>query len=257
MRDIISGLDLLQDFPPKAAVTDGTAQVSAILDRQGYDSVMIKADVEIGGADQLFNLLASRKIQEHYDQKPQDIITTKMLLGLDNRKMSTSWGNVVNITDSPEEQYGKIMSMHDDLIVDYFVLTTNLPLSEIKQLETKLKQKKANPKTIKGKLAFEIVRIYHGETAAQKAQEHFERLFSKKEFSGSLPELKLKTKKISALELVLLSGIAKSKSQAWRLIAQGGFKINGKPRKEPKEIILLNNNDVIQIGKKHFFRIRL
>ncbi len=224
---------------------------------QGYDSVMIKADVEIGGADQLFNLLASRKIQEHYDQKPQDIITTKMLLGLDNRKMSTSWGNVVNITDSPEEQYGKIMSMHDDLIVDYFVLTTNLPLSEIKQLETKLKQKKANPKTIKGKLAFEIVRIYHGETAAQKAQEHFERLFSKKEFSGSLPELKLKTKKISALELVLLSGIAKSKSQAWRLIAQGGFKINGKPRKEPKEIILLNNNDVIQIGKKHFFRIRL
>jgi tyrosyl-tRNA synthetase len=224
---------------------------------QGYDSVMIKADVEIGGADQLFNLLAGRKIQEHYGQKPQDIMTTKMLLGLDGRKMSTSWGNVINITDSPEEQYGKIMSMHDDLIVDYFILTTNLPFSEIKQLETKLKQKKVNPKAIKGKLAFEIVKRYHGEAAAKKAQERFEQLFSKKEFSGDLPLIKLKNEKISALELVLLSGIAKSKSEAWRLIAQGGFKINSEPTKEPKEIISLNNNDVIQIGKKNFFRVKI
>jgi len=147
--------------------------------------------------------------------------------------------------------------MHDDLIVDYFILTTNLPFSEIKQLETKLKQKKVNPKAIKGKLAFEIVKRYHGEAAAKKAQERFEQLFSKKEFSGDLPLIKLKNEKISALELVLLSGIAKSKSEAWRLIAQGGFKINSEPTKEPKEIISLNNNDVIQIGKKNFFRVKI
>ncbi len=205
----------------------------------------------------LGELAAGRKIQEHYGQKPQDIMTTKMLLGLDGRKMSTSWGNVINITDSPEEQYGKIMSMHDDLIVDYFVLTTNLPFSEIKQLETKLKQKKTNPKTIKGKLAFEVVKRYHGETAAKKAQERFEQLFSKKEFSGDLPLLKLKNKNTSALELVLLSGIAKSKGEAWRLIVQGGFKINKQPHKDPKRILPLKNGDVLQIGKKHFFRVKI
>lgn len=224
---------------------------------QGYDSVMIKADVEIGGADQLFNLLAGRKIQEYYGQKPQDILTTKMLLGLDGRKMSTSWGNVINITDPPEEQYGRIMSMHDEMIIDYFILTTNLPLWEIKQYEIELRQKKINPKIIKEKLAFEVVKRYHGETAAQKAQECFEQLFSKKEFSVNLPLLKLNPQKISALELVLFSGIVKSKSEAWRLIKQGGVKINNNPAKEPREIMVLNNNDVIQIGKKNFFKIRL
>ena len=149
---------------------------------QGYDSVVVKADVELGGSDQLFNLLAGRKIQERYGQKPQDIMTTKMLLGLDGRKMSTSWGNVINITDSADEQFGKVMSMHDDQILNYFGLATDITPAEGKNIEDEL-ERGANPKHIKERLAFSIVARYHGESAAHKAQEKWGKLFSKKEVS--------------------------------------------------------------------------
>ncbi|MGC8776301.1 MAG: tyrosine--tRNA ligase [Minisyncoccia bacterium] len=222
---------------------------------QGYDSVAIKADVELGGSDQLFNLHAGRKIQEFFGQPPQDIITTKMLSGLDGRKMSTSWGNVINICDLPDEQYGKVMSMHDEMIPEYLELATDLKEEKIKELISLFNNQKINPKEIKKIIAFNIVSRYWGKEAALKAEEKFEKLFSKKEIPENLPILKIKNKKISVLDLVLLTKILKSKSEAWRLILQGGFQINNQPIKNPKEMINLKNNDIIKIGKHNFFKI--
>ncbi|MCX7589848.1 MAG: tyrosine--tRNA ligase [Patescibacteria group bacterium] len=222
---------------------------------QGYDSVAVKADLELGGADQLFNLHAGRKIQEFFGQKPQDILTTKMLLGLDGRKMSTSWGNVININDSPDEQYGKIMSMRDEMIPEYLTITTNLPESKINELLKLFQEQKINPKEIKKIIAFNIVNLYWGKTAAQKAENNFEKLFVKKEITEDIPILKIKKSENMAIDVVLLSRVVKSKSEAWRLILQGGLKINNQKIEDPKKVINLKNNDIIKIGKHQFFKI--
>jgi len=224
---------------------------------QGYDSVAVKADVELGGTDQLFNLLAGRKIQERYGQKPQDILITEMLSGLDGRKMSTSWGNVINITDSPDEQYGKVMSMHDNQIVNYFMLATDVSRETIEGYAKDLQGGRVNPKTIKEKLAFEVVKRYHGGKAAEKAGEKFNTLFSKKETSGDLPTLAVRSKTMSATSLVLASGGVKSNSEARRLIEQGGFEMNGEKIRNPKEIVKPKDGDTVKIGKKNFFRVKV
>ncbi|MFH0890896.1 MAG: tyrosine--tRNA ligase [Candidatus Liptonbacteria bacterium] len=223
---------------------------------QGYDSVAIKADVELGGTDQLFNLMAGRKIQERYGQKPQDVMTMGMIMGLDGRKMSTSWGNVINIIDPPEEQYGKIMSMHDNMMMDYFRFATDISESEIRKYHEALHGGK-NPKEIKSILAQAIVARYHGAKAAKAAAEKWEKIFSQKEASsGELKELRVGKKQISAAELVLLSGVTKSKSEAWRLVVQGGLKINNVAEKSPKSVLNLKKGDVVRVGKKSYFRIK-
>ncbi len=143
---------------------------------QGYDSVAVKADIELGGTDQRFNLLAGRTIQPAYDQKPQDIVITKFPLeGPDGRKMSSSWGNGINITDEPNDMFGKVMSVRDDLIVKYFELATRVPTDEIKEIEENLKN--SNPREIKARLAEEIVTLYHGADKAKKARAEFDNVF--------------------------------------------------------------------------------
>lgn len=223
---------------------------------QGYDSVAISADVELGGEDQLFNLHAGRKIQEFFGKQPQNILTTKMLSGLDGRKMSTSWGNVINITDSPDEQFGKIMSMHDEMIPEYLELTTDLDDAEIHNLISELKNNKINPKEVKKIIGFNIVKRYWGEDEAKKAKEKFEILFEKKEIAKDLPVLKLKNKKINIIDLILLTGALKSKSEAKRLIEQGGFKINNEQIKDIKKELVLEGGEIIKIGKHKFFKIK-
>ena len=223
---------------------------------QGYDSVAAKADVEIGGTDQLFNLLAGRKIQERYGQKPQDILMVQMLSGTDGRKMSTSWGNVINIADSPTEQYGKILSAHDEYILEYFRLATNLEENEIENLRTQLTRGE-NPKIIKERLAFEIASRYHGKVKAEKARENFDALFSKHEIPGGIPEFRVGKKELPLLELVLAAGKLGSKGEARRLIEQGGVDINGETKKNPNEILSLSNGDTLKIGKKTFLRLRV
>lgn len=223
---------------------------------QGYDSVAISADVELGGEDQLFNLHAGRKIQEFFGKQPQNILTTKMLSGLDGRKMSTSWGNVINITDSPDEQFGKIMSMHDEMIPEYLELTTDLDDAEIHNLISELKNNKINPKEVKKIIGFNIVKRYWGENEAKKAKEKFEILFEKKEIAKDLPVLKLKNKKINIIDLILLTGALKSKSEAKRLIEQGGFKINNEQIKDIKKELVLEGGEIIKIGKHKFFKIK-
>lgn len=221
---------------------------------QGYDSAAVKADVELGGFDQLFNLKAGREIQRMFGQKPQDVLTVKMLPGLDGRKMSTSWGNVINIADSPDEQFGKVMSMRDPMIPEYFRACTRLSEKEIAAREKEL-ERGANPRDVKLILAKEIVALYHGKTAAEKAAEKWEKIFSRKEVSGAeLPALQV-PKKISAADLVLKSGVAKSRGEAWRIVEQGGLKVNSKTFDNPRRELSLKGGETVRIGKRRFFKI--
>ena len=214
---------------------------------QGYDSVAIKADVELGGSDQLFNLEIGREMQKMLKQKPQDIMTLKMLDGLDGRKMSTSWGNVINIIDKPEDMYGKVMSMKDEQMPQYFEMATLLPLEKIGT---------ENPRDIKVRLAKEIVRLYYGESAAGKAAKEFARVFQEKKVPGQMPTLKISQDKLNILDLLKLAGLASSRSEGRRLVVQKGVKINDKICEDPKQDIELHEGMIIQVGKRRFIKIQ-
>ncbi len=223
---------------------------------QGYDSMAVKADLELGGTDQLFNLLAGRKIQEHYKQKPQDIMTNKMLLGTDGRKMSTSWGNVINIVDAPNDQFGKVMSVRDDQIPNYFHLATDVPEKDIKKYVDGIKGGD-NPKKVKEILAFEVVKRYHGEKAAHVAAENFTKTFSRRETPDAIPTLKIHSGTILPVDIIIASGVFKSKSEARRLIEQGGFDVDNRPWRDPQSPLVLKGGEVLKIGKKRFFKVVL
>jgi len=223
---------------------------------QGYDSMAVKADVEIGGTDQLFNLLTGREIQHIYGQARQDIMTLKMLAGLDGRKMSTSWGNTITIVDKAEDMYGKIMSMKDELIPEYFELCAQAPLKEVKRIKFDLENKKVNPRDLKKKLAGEIVKIYYGAKAAQKAEREFERVFREKKAPSKIPAVKIKEEQISILNLLVKTNLVSSKTEARRLIEQKGVKINGKIQDDWKVIVKPKKDMIIQIGKRRFAKVR-
>ena len=224
---------------------------------QGYDSVIVKADVEIGGFDQLFNLKAGRAIQEHRGLPPQDIVMTEMLEGTDGRKMSTSWGNVINIVDEPDDMFGKMMSIKDELITKYFELCTDFTDAEIAALP-------AHPKERKLRLAHEIVKIYHGSArspqagkdAARKAEQQWEAQFSKGEMPEEIPEVAIDAREINIVDLLCAAHLAPSKSEARRLVTQGGVKINGIKKTDPAEIVAIEKDAVIQVGPRKFARIK-
>ena len=222
---------------------------------QGYDSVAIKADVEIGGFDQLFNVLAGRTIQRAYNQPVQDVLTGEMLDGTDGRKMSKSWGNVVNITEAPNEMFGKLMSLRDELIPKYLFLCTDWKKSDIDKVEAGMKNGKINPRDAKLMLAEEIVKTYHGNKIAITAKENFVSIFSKKESPIEVASLKA-TKIINAVDLIVSSGLVKSKSEARRLVDQGAFRVNDKVIQSPTSPLNLQGGELIKIGKKSFFRIK-
>ena len=218
---------------------------------QAYDSVEIKADVELGGTDQRFNILAGRTLQKAYKQKPQDIITNPLIEGLDGRKMSSSWANTVNLFDVPNDMFGKLMSLKDESIIRYFVLLTRFSMDKINIFEQEMKNG-ANPRDYKLQLAFEIVRFYHSEKEATKAQEYFIKTISNKETPDNMPEFKAKNYNVIAI--LTESGAVKSKSEGRRVISQNGVKVN-------KEVIndldfKLKKNDVLQKGKTFFLKIK-
>ncbi len=217
---------------------------------QGYDSVAINADVEIGGFDQLFNLKAGRYIQKHYGKKEQNVLTIEMLEGTDGRKMSTSWGNIITIVDEPNDMYGKIMSVRDDLIIKYFILTTDLSLLEITQIEKAIKDGE-NPKVHKMRLAREIVTMYHSEKAAAKAEEQFENIFAKGALPETMLEIKLPVLDVAA-ELKTLK-IIESKSEWTRLIKENAVSVHeGEDISDAKW--LPKESCVLKIGKRRFVR---
>lgn len=224
---------------------------------QGYDSVAVKADVELGGFDQLFNLQRGRDMQKIFKQEPQDILITKMLNGLDGRKMSTSWGNVITIIDEPNDMFGKIMSMQDELIGDYFELCTQIPMGEVAKIKQDLKNQSVNPRDLKVRLAFEIVKLYHGEKASQKAKEEFENVFQKKELPSDMPEWPAKRGEYNILDLLFESGLTPSKAEAKRMILAGAVEINSQTKTDWQEIIKIENDTTIQVGKRKFVRIKV
>lgn len=218
---------------------------------QGYDSIKVKANVELGGTDQTFNLLMGRRIQRHFKMDEQDVMTMDLLEGLDGeKKMSKSYGNYIGLNDSPEQMFGKVMTVPDKMVGRYFDLCTDLPKEQVNSFSKKL-----DPKNLKIRLAEEIVKIYYGEKKAQMARENFDKMFSKKEAPSDAPILKLKNKNISVVDLVFQSGVVKSKSEAWRLIEQGGFSVDGEVHKNPKESLSLKGGENLRIGKKSFFRV--
>jgi len=220
---------------------------------QGYDSVAVRADVELGGFDQLFNLKAGRTIQKHYGQKEQNVLTLQMLEGTDGRKMSTSWGNIITIVDEPFDMYGKIMSLRDDLLIKYFILTTDMPMKEISAIEKQLK-KGVNPRDIKMKLAKTLVTMYHNETEAAYAEESFIETFQK----GGVPEdvLTIAIEGETLPEALIKNKLVESKTEWKRLIESGSIKTeDGTKIEDPN--FYPTETCVLKIGKKRFVKITI
>lgn len=213
---------------------------------QGYDSVAVKADVEIGGFDQLFNLKAGRIIQKHYGQPEQDILICQMLEGTDGRKMSTSWGNVVTIVDEPNDMFGKIMSLKDELIPKYFELCTDV--KDISAFE------KQNPRDLKMKLAYEIVKIYHGEKKAKEAEENFIKTFSKKEIPDEMEEINCSEGELLS-EVLVKNKIIESKSEWRRLVEGKGVHDLIKNQNVIDPNLKISESLTLKIGKKRFVKI--
>lgn len=224
---------------------------------QGYDSVQTKADVEVGGTDQLFNMHAGRKLQEAAGQEPQDIMTISLLSGTDGRKMSSSWGNVINLTDEPNDMFGKIMSLADTAIVGYLILATRVPLAEAKAVKKALAAGSRNPRDLKFRLAEEIVGLLHGRKAAQKAGKEFENVFSKKALPGDIPEFKMSEGEYEVAEVLIKTGLADSRSAAYRLLRQGAVRRNEEKInfRNVKQKIKIGKNDVWRVGKRSFAKI--
>jgi len=226
---------------------------------QGYDSVALKADVEIGGTDQKFNMIMGRRLQRRYKQEPQDVLTCPLLEGTDGKeKMSKSMGNYIALTEKPVEMYGKVMSIPDKLIKKYFKLLTEL---DKKQIEGNLE---LGPRNAKAALAREIVSFYHNKEEAQKAEEEFEKVFKEKKAPADMPERKVKIKsvKIDAgsryiADLLFQFGLVSSKSEARRLIEQKGVKLNGDVWDFNGLREFSRGDEVImQVGKRKFIKVR-
>lgn len=218
---------------------------------QGYDSVAVEADVELGGTDQRFNLLAGRTLQEHFGQRPQSVVTNPLVEGTDGRKMSSSWGNTVNLIDLPEEMFGKVMSVPDTLIVKYFTFMTRVPMEQVSGYESDLASGK-NPRDVKMALGEELVRMYHGQEAAEKAREGFISTFSKGEVPEEIPEFKLQDG-MTVVDVLEQSGFCSSRTQARRDIDGGGVKLDGEVVSDGA--VKPVAGQVLQKGKRHFLRL--
>ncbi len=223
---------------------------------QGYDSVAMNVDLEMGATDQTFNMLIGRDLQRKYNDKEKFVLTTPMLTGLDGRGMSKSRGNTVNLTDSAQEMFGKIMSLNDELIPEYFKLCTDKKLSEIKKIKKQLKER--NPKELKVKLAKEIVTIYHDEEKAEEAEQEFNKVFKEGELPSDIPEFSIsefEKDQIKLVNLLVKTDLASSKTEAKTLVKQGGIKIDGEKQDNWNQKIEIEKGKIIQRGKKKFIKL--
>jgi tyrosyl-tRNA synthetase len=223
---------------------------------QGMDSVELKADVELGGTDQKFNLLVGRDLQREYDQVPQAIITLPLLEGTDGvEKMSKSYGNDIGLTDSPEDMYGKSMSISDGMIEKYFVLAADADSKTLTRIKKQLKDSYQNPRDIKRELARSIVALYHGNAAAIDAEQHFDRVIVNKDAPEDMDEVTLEDD-VSIIDLITSEGLTKSKGDARRMIQQGAVRIDGKKVDEMDFVISKGFKGVIKVGKRRFLGVR-
>ncbi|MCK5122533.1 MAG: tyrosine--tRNA ligase [Candidatus Pacebacteria bacterium] len=230
---------------------------------QAYDSIMIKADVEIGGTDQKFNMLAGRDLQRKMNLPEQNVLTTPLLVGLDGKeKMSKSLDNYIGITEEPDSMFGKIMSISDEMIFYYFKLLTDISENELQQIKIDLKNPSKNPRDLKVKLAREIITIYHNKKSAEEAEEEFNKIFRDKQKPSDIKEFKLSVKegdirKCRLLDLLIETKLASSKSNARRLVQQGGVKINDVVQKDFEKNIEVKDGMIAQVGKRRFMKIKV
>ena len=223
---------------------------------QGMDSVELKADVELGGTDQKFNLLVGRDLQREYGQEPQVIMTLPLLEGTDGvEKMSKSYGNHIGLHDIPEDMYGKALSISDDMIEKYFLLAVDADDDTMKEVRRQLDDNSVNPRDVKRWLARELVTLYYDTETAVKAQEHFDRVFISKDVPDDMEEFKL-TEEIQLLDILKNSGFIRSKGEGRRLIKQNAIKLNGKICGDELTALAPGCDEVvIKVGKRRFLKV--
>lgn len=222
---------------------------------QGYDSVAMKVDVELGGTDQTFNMLMGRTLEKAYLNKEKFVVAGKLLADAKSgKKMSKTEGTYIAMTDRPEEIFGKVMAMEDGMILPLAELVTEMPLHDLATLERALAKGDVNPRDAKLEVAEWVVRTTHGEGSAKTARNHFETLFMKREAHAVAAKLFVHGQP-TALDLVMLTGVASSRSAAQRLIEQGAVSLVGAALNDPREHLTVRTGDILKVGKKHYFRL--
>ena len=222
---------------------------------QGYDAVMLETDVQIGGTEQLFNLLAGRKLQENFGQKPQICITFPILVGTDGtERMSKSMGNYIGVDEPPDEMYGKVMSLPDEAMPNFFDLVTRWTPDEIARIKAELADGGLHPRDSKMQLAWEIVDAFHGSEGADAAQEHFRTVFQKRELPDDMPERVL-AEPVNVVDLIFEAGMAKSKSEARRLVEQGAVKLDDE-RVDDIGHTIEPGEAVLRVGRRRFLKLK-
>ena len=223
---------------------------------QAMDSVELKADVELGGTDQKFNLLVGRDLQREYKQDPQVIITLPLLEGTDGiEKMSKSYGNDIGLTDTPEDMYGKSMSISDEMIEKYFILAADADTKTVSRVKKQLSDSSQNPRDIKRELARAIVQLYHGQNAAKEAEQYFDRVIVNKDAPDEMDQVELSID-TQLIEVVTNEGLTSSKGEARRLIKQGAIRIDDEKITDESHILLKGKEVVIKVGKRRFIKIK-
>lgn len=223
---------------------------------QAYDCVTMDVDMEIGGSDQTFNMLAGRTLMRRIKNKEKFVLTTKLLVDPTGKKMGKTEGNMINLDERSENMYGQIMSWPDELINLGFELCANISTKEVEKIKNGLQRKKLNPRDAKAKLAREIVSLYHGKPAAQKAEKEFNRIFKEKELPSEIPLIKIADKNINILDLLVKIKLASSKAEAKRLIEQKGVKIDDEIQEDWRKNIPIKSGVIIQVGKRKFVKIK-
>ena len=224
---------------------------------QAMDSVAINSDIELGGTDQKFNLLVGRDIQREYGIEPQVILTMPLLVGTDGvEKMSKSLDNYIGISDTPQQIFGRTLSIPDNLIYTYFVLTTDVSEEKLAEIQNLMGDENTNPRDLKRELAKTLVTMYHSEEAAKTAEEEFDRIFINKGLPDEIPEFKIEeSKEINILELIVLVNFAPSKGEARRLVTQGGVSIDGEKINDPLQTIKIKKDMILKVGKRKFVKL--
>ncbi|MBL7156076.1 MAG: tyrosine--tRNA ligase [Candidatus Pacebacteria bacterium] len=222
---------------------------------QAYDSVYMNVDLEIGGSDQMFNMLVGRQLMKKLKNKEKFVLTTKLLIDKQGEKIGKTTGNALFLNAKPDQMFGAIMNFPDEVIILGFELLTFIPLQQINDYKNLLNKKNINPMILKKELGFEIVKLNYGKQKAQKAQMEFERIFKEKKLPTKIPEIIFRKEILNILDILLISGLAQSKSQGKRLILQGGVKIDNEIQKDCKKQIKIKKGMILQIGKRKFIKV--
>jgi tyrosyl-tRNA synthetase len=221
---------------------------------QGYDSVVMDVDLEVGGTDQTFNMMMGRHLQKVYNNHEKWVLSTPIINGTDGRKMSKSFGNYVALTEAPNDMFGKLMRITDDMIIEYFTVLTDVPMSEIKQIEDAM-ESGANPMQFKKELARTITEMYHGAKAAKEAQAYFEKTVQDKDIPQDIPEVEVADSQLRIIELLKLCQPESTNSNLRRLVEQGGVSVDYKKILEPTLTVKVSDGSVVRIGKRQFYKL--